>query len=98
MGKQKLMQQTLNILKENCDPKKDNNTKLPYNAYLVQYKVGEDEIKWDLTMAYKMSEIFDHYYDKYKNVLAIIQSEGKVPPKLWQNPAEPQPPKSRKRK
>ena len=32
---------TLNILKENCDPKKDNNSALPYNAYLVQYKIGD---------------------------------------------------------
>ena len=44
---------TLNILKENCDPKKDNNSKLPYNAYLVQYKIGDkEELRWDLTMAY----------------------------------------------
>ena len=34
---------TLNILKENCDPKKDNNSTLPYNAYLVQYKIGDKE-------------------------------------------------------
>ena len=86
---------TLNILKENCDPKKDNNTALPYNAYLVQYKVGEDETKWDLTMAYKMSEIFDHYYDKYKNVLAIVQSDGRVAPKLWIDPSKPQPKKKK---
>ena len=80
---------TLNILKENCDPKKDNNSTLPYNAYLVQYKIGDkEETRWDLTMAYKMSEIFDHYYDKYKNVLAIVQSNGKVAPKLWKNPEE----------
>ena len=52
---------TLNILKENCDPKKDNNSALPYNAYLVQYKVGDkEETRWDLAMAFKMSEIFDH--------------------------------------
>ena len=85
------MQQTLNILKENCDPKKENNTKLPYNAYLVQYNVkvqDKDELRWDLTMAYKMSEIFDHYYDKYKNVKAIVQSDGKVSPKLLVNPNE----------
>ena len=80
---------TLNILKENCDPKKDNNSTLPYNAYLVQYKIGDkEELRWDLTMAYKMSEIFDHYYDKYKNVLAIVQSDGKVPPKLWRDPSQ----------
>ena len=86
---------TLNILKENCDPKKENNSALPYNAYLVQYKAGEDETRWDLTMAYKMSEIFDHYYDKYKNVLAIIQSDGRVAPKLWIDPSKPQPKKKK---
>ena len=86
---------TLNILKENCDPQKDNNTALPYNAYLVQYKAGEEETRWDLTMAYKMSEIFDHYYDKYKNVLAIVQSDGRVAPKLWIDPSKPQPKKKK---
>ena len=51
---------------------------------LYSIKIGDkEELRWDLTMAYKMSEIFDHYYDKYKNVLAIVQSDGKVPPKLW---------------
>jgi|TARA_B100000085_G_scaffold186371_1_gene170373 hypothetical protein len=86
---------TLNILKENCDPNKDNNSALPYNAYLVQYKAGEEETRWDLAMAYKMSEIFDHYYDKYKNVLAIVQSNGRVAPKLWIDPSKPQPKKKK---
>tara|TARA_R100001460_G_scaffold69520_1_gene110135 strand:+ start:580 stop:846 length:267 start_codon:yes stop_codon:yes gene_type:complete len=86
---------TLNILKENCDPQKDNNTALPYNAYLVQYKAGENETRWDLTMAYKMSEIFDHYYDKYKSVLAIKQSDGRVAPKMWSDPSKPQPKKKK---
>ena len=90
---------TLNKLKENFDPKKDNNSALPYNAYLVQYKVGDkEETRWYLTMAYKMSEIFDHYYDKYKNVLAIVQSEGRVTPKLWKNPEEVKQTKGKKKK
>ena len=90
---------TLNILKENCDPKKDNNSALPYNAYLVQYKIGDkEEIRWDLTMAYKMSEIFDHYYDKYKNVLKIVQSDGRVAPKLWKDPNQKEPLKGKKKK
>ena len=90
---------TLNILKENCDPKKDNNTALPYNAYLVQYKTSDEEnkeeMRWDITMAYKMSEIFDHYYDKYKNVLNIVQSDGRVAPKMWSDPSKPQPKKKK---
>ena len=85
--------------KRNCDPTKDNNSTLPYNAYLVQYKIGDkEELRWDLTMAYKMSEIFDHYYDKYKNVLKIVQSDGKVPPKLWRDPSQKEPPKGKKKK
>ena len=55
--------QMVNILKENCDPSKDNNEQLPYNAYLIQYKVGDkEEMRWDLAMGHRQSEIFDHYY------------------------------------
>ena len=91
--------QMVNILKENCDPSKDNNEKLPYNAYLIQYKVGDkEELKWDLVMGQKQSEIFDYYYDKYKNVKALIQSKGIVNPKLWRDPKEAQAPKSKKKK
>ena len=36
----------------------------------------------------RVCEIFDHYYDKYKNVLAIVQSEGRVTPKLWNDPSK----------
>ena len=46
-------------------------------------------------MAYKMSEIFDHYYDKYKSVLAIKQSDGRVAPKMWSDPSKPQPKKKK---
>ena len=71
----------VNILKENCDPSKDNNEKLPYNAYLIQYKVGDkEEMRWDLAMGQKQSEIFDHYYDKYKNVKGIEYGSGTIPP------------------
>ena len=91
--------QMVNILKENCDPSKDNNEKLPYNAYLIQYKVGDkEELKWDLVMGQKQSEIFDYYYDKYKNVKALIQSKGIVNPKIWRDPIEAQAPKSKKKK
>ena len=88
--------QMVNVLKENCDPSKDNNEKLPYNAYLIQYKFNE-ETRWDLAMGHKQSEIFDYYYDKYKNVKALVQSKGIVNPKLWRDPKEPQAPKKRKK-
>ena len=91
--------QMVNILKENCDPSKDNNEQLPYNAYLIQYKVGDkEELKWDLVMGHKQSEIFDYYYDKYKNVKALIQSKGIVNPNIWRDPKEAQATKSKKKK
>ena len=94
--------QMVNILKENCDPSKDNNEQLPYNAYLIQYKVGDkEELKWDLVMGHKQSEIFDHYYDKYKkDFVTMKQAEGQIRPNLWNDrrkEAEP-PKKKRKRK
>ena len=79
----------IRVLHEKCDKKLADDPKLPYNAYLVQYKIGDkEETRWDLAMAFKMSEIFDHYYDKYKNVLAIVQSDGRVAPKLWTDPSK----------
>lgn len=93
------MTDQINILKENCDPAKDNNTKLPYNAYLVQYNVSDkDESRWDLAMAFKKADIFDHYYDKYKNVVSIVQSLGKVPPRLWKDQNQKEKPKGKKKK
>ena len=80
---------TVNLIHEDCDPTLAQDKTLPYNAYLVQYKIGDkEETRWDLAMAFKMSEIFDHYYDKYKNVLAIVQSDGRVAPKLWKDPTK----------
>jgi hypothetical protein len=50
---------------------------------------------YDLVMAAKQSKIFDAYYDKYKeNFVTMVQSEGRVNPKLWGNP----PPKEKKKK
>ena len=78
--------QMVNILKENCDPSKDNNEQLPYNAYLIQYKVGDkEELKWDLVMGHKQSEIFDHYYDNYDGVVSITWTDGIVDPRTYLN-------------
>ena len=37
-------------------------------------------MRWDLAMGHKQSEIFDHYYDKYKNVKSIQYGSGTIPP------------------
>ena len=53
------------VLHEDCDPTLANDKKLPYSAYIVEYK-KEDRIAYDISMASSQVLLFDHYYDKYK--------------------------------
>jgi|TARA_B100002019_G_scaffold202268_1_gene175335 hypothetical protein len=76
------------IIHEKCDPEKATDTSLPYTAYLVSYK-HEDKICYDVTISNKAADIFDHYYDLYKNVISMTQANGKVNPKLWVDPKQP---------
>jgi hypothetical protein len=56
---------------------------LPYNAYLVAYEI-DGAIAYDLVIPDKQIEIFDVYWDKYREGLkGWKQSEGRVNPKLW---------------
>lgn len=78
MGEQKLK-----IIHENCDPKLAQNPKLPYTAYLVEYE-KDGKTCYDITLCQKAVEMFDHYYDKYKQGLkGWKQSQGRISPKLW---------------
>ena len=61
---------TVVVLHEKCELGKAEDKKLPSDSFLVSYKV-EDEIKYDITRAASQSELFDHYYDNYKNVQKI---------------------------
>ncbi len=85
----------ISTLFENCNPKEDNNTKLPYTAYIVEYKVDE-EIRYDIAMGDKQVDVFDVYYDKYgkDGFIGMKQSEGRVPPNRW----NVEPPKSEKKR
>ena len=86
----------ISILYENCNLKEDNNTKLPYTAYVTEYVV-EGETRYDICMADKGVDVFYVYYDKYKKDFKnMTQSEGRVPPNRWN--VAPPPPKKKKRK
>ncbi len=88
---------SITVIHEKCDPEKDNNTKLPYTAYLVQYEV-EGKVVHDIAMGQKAVDIFDHYYDKYKKGFKWLkQSNGTQKPNLWRS-TSPQPPQRKKRK
>ena len=55
----------------------------PNDARIVKYVV-EGEICYDLTRGNKMSNIFDMYWDKFREGIKSIKfGHGKISPKLW---------------
>ena len=53
----------MRILHQNCEPSAANDKSLPYNTYLVTYKM-DGAIAYDLIQANKQVEIFDYYWDR----------------------------------
>lgn len=73
----------MRVLHQNCDPELANDRTLPYTAYIVTYEV-DGAIAYDLVIPDKQIEIFDYYWDRYREGLkGWKQSEGRVNPKLW---------------
>ena len=70
------------VLHEKCDKKLADNPKLPYNAYLIEYKEGEEHF-FDIAIGDKAVDIFDHYYDKSSKFVNMVQTKGLVNPKNW---------------
>ena len=81
----------MKIIKPNCDPSDAEDRNLPYTAYLVTYEV-DDETRHDLVICNKRVEIFDYYWDRYREGFKTFkQSEGRVNPKLYDpNPKQQQ--------
>ena len=87
----------MRVLYENCKPEEVNTKQLPYSAYLIEYE-HEGATKYDIAVAGKAVDIFDHYYDKYKKGFKNLkQSEGLINPMLW-NEQQSQPQKKKKKK
>ena len=72
----------IRVLHEKCDKKLADDPKLPYNAYLVEYKEGEDHF-FDIAIGDKAVDIFDHYYDKSSKFVNMIQAKGLVNLRHW---------------
>lgn len=73
----------MKFLHQKCDPELANDRSLPYTAYIVTYE-EDGEISYDIVTCNKKVEIFDYYWDKYREDLkGFKQTEGKVNPKLW---------------
>ena len=59
---------SLNVIHAKCEKAAADDPSLPRNAYLVTYVV-EDKITYDIVMADGRVDIFDEYWDKYKEGL-----------------------------
>lgn len=85
---------TLKFIHENCSQELAQDRKLPYTAYIVTYKVN-DNFQYDIVIARKQVDIFDHYWDKYREgFISFKQTEGRLNPRLYD--IEPKPEKKKK--
>jgi len=71
----------INIIHMNCDPSAAQDRSLPRDTYLVTYG-DNDEEKYDIVQGLKL-DIFDHYWDKYRDFRGMEWTEGTVNPKMW---------------
>ena len=71
----------INIIHVNCDPSAAQDSSLPRDSYLVTYG-DNDEQKHDVVQGLQ-SDIFDHYWDKYRDFRAMKWTDGKANPKMW---------------
>jgi len=57
---------------------------LPTDTHLVRYE-KDFQIMFDAVRAYKMSDIFDAYYDAGFSVQEICHGYGRIKPQLFQD-------------
>jgi len=75
----------MKILHQDCDPTLGEDRSLPTNAFLIEY-LQDGLTKFDIVIAGKKVDIFDHYYDNYRGDFKnMTQAQGRINPKLWGN-------------
>ena len=80
------MADKVKVYKKDCDPSEAEDKSLPYFAYLVEY-LQDGITKFDITIAGKRVDLFDHYYDQYKqDFITFTQTQGRMNPRLWTDP------------
>lgn len=80
------MSSKIKIIRPKCDPSLAQDTSLPCTAYLVEY-MEEGQVFFDIVLCSKKVDIFDHYWDNYKEgFITFKQTEGRANPKIWEDP------------
>lgn len=72
----------MKIIHQDCEKSLSKNKSLPIDSYLVTY-ISEEKTKNDIVQSVSQTDIFDYYYDLYKNVISIQWTDGRISPRLY---------------
>ena len=84
----------IKLLFEKCTFDKANDKKLPSDSFVVSYN-DKEELKYDIVRASAQVDVFDAYYDKYKNVKGIAWTQGVVHPRTYDGQTKTTAPKKK---
>ena len=84
----------IKLVFEKCQRDKANDKKLPSDSFIVSYE-HDKELKYDIIRATAQVDVFDAYYDKYKNVKGIEWTKGIVHPKTYDGQTKASTPKKK---
>ena len=84
----------IQLLFEKCQRDKADDKKLPSDSFVVSYN-DKEELKYDIVRASAQVDVFDAYYDKYKNVKAIEWTKGIIHPKTYDGQTQVSTPKKK---
>ena len=84
----------IRLIFEKCPFDKSNDKKLPSDSFVVSYE-EDKELKYDIIRAAAQVDVFDAYYDKYKNVKSIQWTKGIVHPRTYDGQTQATAPKKK---
>ena len=84
----------IRLIFEKCPRDKANDKKLPSDSFIVTYE-HDKELKHDIIRATAQVDVFDAYYDKYKNVKGIEWTKGIIHPKTYDGQTKAAAPKKK---
>jgi len=84
----------IQLLFEKCPLDKASDKKLPSDSFIVSYD-QDKELKYDIVRAAAQVDVFDAYYDKYKNVKSIQWTQGIVHPRTYDGQTQATSPKKK---
>ena len=78
----KIIEINVKIIHQDCEKSLSKNKSLPTDSYLVTY-ILEEKTKNDIVQSVSQADIFDYYYDLYKNIISIEWTDGKISPRFY---------------